>query len=110
MTDTAAQVANIFDQMPSKLNESAAAGMNNVIQYDLAGDGSATYHCKIEDGTCEVVEGTHEAPDMTVNMEAADFVALIDGSLDGMAAFMSGKLRVSGDMGLAMKLQTLFNA
>lgn len=109
MSDTANQVNEIFQAMPSKLNASAAAGMDNVIQYDLAGDGAATYHCKISGGACEVVEGAHDSPDMTVNMEASDFVSMIGGELDGMAAFMSGKLKVSGDMGLAMKMQSLFN-
>ena len=109
MSDTSAKVAEIFENMPSKLNATAAAGMDNVIQYDLGGDGGGVYHCKISGGACEVTEGAHESPCMTVNMEAEDFVSMIDGSLDGMAAFMSGKLRVTGDMGLAMKMQGLFN-
>jgi len=108
MSDTATKVTEIFDNMPANLNASAAAGMDNVIQYDLTGDGAASYHCKISDGSCAVSEGVHESPDMTVNMEASDFVSMIDGELDGMAAFMSGKLKVSGDMGLAMKMQNLF--
>lgn len=108
MSDTGTKVSEIFQAMPSRLNASTAAGMNKVIQYDLSGDGGGTYHCAIADGACVVNEGAHEAPDMTVTMEASDFVSMIDGSLDGMSAFMSGKLRVSGDMGLAMKLQTLF--
>ena len=45
---------------------------------------------------------------MTVSMAACDFVDMTEGRLDGMSAFMSGKLRVGGDMGLAMKLQNLF--
>lgn len=109
MSDTGTKVSEIFQAMPSRLNTSTAAGMNKVIQYDLTGDGGGTYHCAIADGSCEVNEGAHDAPDMTVTMEASDFVSMIDGSLDGMSAFMSGKLRVSGDMGLAMKMQTLFN-
>ena len=108
MSDTASQVGEIFENMPSKLNASTAAGMNNVIQYDLGGDGGGVYHCKISDGACEVGEGAADAPDMTVSMDASDFVSMIGGELDGMAAFMSGKLRVSGDMGLAMKMQSLF--
>jgi putative sterol carrier protein len=45
---------------------------------------------------------------MTVTMGAQDFVDMTSGKLDGMSAFMSGKLRISGDMGLAMRLQSLF--
>jgi len=43
-------------------------------------------------------------------MTAADYVELTSGRLDGTMAFMSGKLRISGDMGLAMQMQSLFRA
>ena len=68
----------------------AAAGLDAVIQFDLSG------------------EGTHDAPTMTVSMGAADYVELTSGQLDGMVAFMSGRLRIAGDMGLAMRIQNLF--
>ncbi len=105
---TAAAVKEIFDSMPSRLNTETAAGMDSTIQYDLTGDDGGKYYCIIKDGACEVVEGESDSPTMTVTMDAPDFVDLIGGNLDGMAAFMSGKLRIGGDMGLAMKLQSLF--
>ncbi|HVS13993.1 MAG TPA: SCP2 sterol-binding domain-containing protein [Thermoanaerobaculia bacterium] len=108
MTDTLDQVQTIFTEMPGRLNAQTAQGMNAVIQYDLNGDGGAQYYATIADGACTVTEGKHDAPTMTVMMAANDFVDLIEGRLDGMSAFMSGKLRIAGDMGLAMKLQSLF--
>ncbi len=110
MSDTAASVKDIFAQMPERLNASAAQGMDAVIQYDLGGDGGGTYHCQIKDGACTVGDGAHDSPSMTLIMDAGDFVDLIGGKLDGMSAFMSGKLKISGDMGLAMKMQSLFQA
>ena len=110
MSAIQAAVKSIFDQMPSKLNANAAAGMDAVIQYDLTGDGEGQYHCAIKDGACTVVEGPSDAPAMTVTIDAADFVDLIEGNLDGTSAFMSGKLKIAGDMGLAMKLGSLFSA
>jgi putative sterol carrier protein len=47
---------------------------------------------------------------MTLTMAAGDFVDLTQGKLNGMTAFMSGKLKIAGDMGLAMKLQSLFRS
>ncbi len=108
MSDTAAEVQTIFTEMPSRLNASAAAGLDAVIQYDLTGDAGCSYHCAIKDGAAVVTEGNHDAPTMTVTMDAADFVDLIGGKLDGMSAFMGGKLKIGGDMGLAMKMQNLF--
>lgn len=110
MSDTATAVNEIFAAMPQRLNAGAASGLDCVIQYDLAGDGGGTHHTVIKDGACEVHEGSHPSPTMTISMNASDFVDMTQGRLDGMSAFMSGKLRVSGDMGLAMKMQTLFNS
>ncbi len=108
MTDTAAAVSDIFAQMPGRLDPEAAAGLDAVIQFDLSGDGGGVWHCAISGGACAVGEGAHEAPTMTVSMEAADYVELTAGRLDGMTAFMGGRLRIAGDMGLAMKMQNLF--
>ena len=108
MTDTAASISAIFAEMPSRLDPEGAAGLDVVIQFDLAGDGGGVWHCAISDGACAVSEGPHDAPTMTVSMEAADYVELTSGTLDGMTAFMTGRLRIAGDMGLAMQMQNLF--
>jgi putative sterol carrier protein len=101
-------VKQIFDEMPTSFNPDAAKGMNAVIQFNLSGDGGGNYHTIIKDGKCSVQEGTHAAPNMTMTIGAQDYVDMITGKLNGQMAFMSGKLKIAGDMGLAMKLQTLF--
>lgn len=108
MSDVESAVQNIFDKMPERINPDAADGLEAVIQYDLSGEGGGTHHSKFSGGECTVCAGPHESPSMTVSMAASDFVDMIEGRLDGMSAFMSGRLRISGDMGLAMKLQSLF--
>jgi len=59
-------------------------------------------------GDSNVVSANNEAADCTVNVSMDDFQALISGHLNPMTAFMSGKIKVDGDMGVAMKLQSLF--
>jgi putative sterol carrier protein len=108
MSDTAGQIQTIFAEMPNRLNPTSAQGLDVIIQYDLSGDGGSQYYAVIANGACAMNEGKHDSPTMTVSMAASDFVDMIQGRLDGMSAFMSGKLRISGDMGLAMKLQSLF--
>ncbi len=110
MSDVGAQIKDIFEQIPGRLNPSAAAGMNATILYDLTGDGGGQYACTINNGACTVTPGATPAPAMTVTMTAQDFIDMLGGRLDGMSAFMSGKLRIAGDMGLAMKLQSLFRS
>jgi putative sterol carrier protein len=102
------QVKEIFNAMPANLNADAAKGMNAVIQFNLTGDGGGNYYVTIKDGTCTVTEGTHQSPNMTMTMAAQDYVDMITGKLNGQMAFMSGKLKIAGDIGLAMKMQSLF--
>ena len=102
------QVKEIFGAMPSQFNADAAKGMNSVIQFNLTGDGGGQYHVAIKDGACSVGEGAHASPNMTMTMAASDYVDMISGKLNGQMAFMSGKLKIAGDMSLAMKMQTLF--
>ena len=108
MADTAQAVKEIFSQMPANINPDAAKGMNSVIQFNLTGDGGGNWHVIIKDGTAAVNEGTHASPNMTMTIAAQDYVDMISGKLNGQMAFMSGKLKIAGDMGLAMKMQSLF--
>jgi putative sterol carrier protein len=101
-------VKGIFSAMPTNFNADAAKGMSSVIQFNLTGDGGGTYHVAIKEGTCAVTEGAHASPNMTMTMAASDYVDMINGKLNGQMAFMSGKLKIAGDMGLAMKMQSLF--
>ena len=98
----------IFAEMPANLNADAAKGMNSTIQFKLTGDGGGDYYVEIKDGTAKVSQGTAPSPNMTMTMAAQDYVDMITGKLNGQMAFMSGKLKIAGDMSLAMKMQTLF--
>ena len=106
--DTAAKVKEIFEVMPGQLNEETAKGMNSVIQLNLTGDGGGEWNVAIAEGKCDVTTGTHESPNMTMTLSASDYVEMIEGKLNGQMAFMSGKLKIAGDMGIAMKMQSLF--
>ena len=98
----------IFDQMPANLDPNAAKGVNATIQFNLSGDNGGQWYVAIKDGKAEVQQGTAPSANMTLSMTAQDYVDMITGKLNGQMAFMSGKLKISGDMGLAMKMQTLF--
>jgi len=99
---------DIFKEMPGSLYADAAKGMNSTIQFNLSGDNGGQWNVAIKDGKAEVNKGTAASPNMTLSMTAQDYVDMILGKLNGQMAFMSGKLKISGDMGLAMKMQSLF--
>ncbi len=105
MADT---VKEAFDAMPDNFKAEAAAGMNTVYQYCIEGEGGGEWNCVIADGALSVNEGKSDSPSVTLTMAAPDFLDLVNGKLNGQMAFMAGKLKIAGDMSLAMKLGAIF--
>jgi putative sterol carrier protein len=104
-------VNEIFQQMRDKVMSDPAkvASMQGSYLFELTGDGGGVYHAAFDHGAVDIAAGPIASPGCTVTMSAADFMALVDGKLNAMAAFMGGKLKVKGDMGLAMKLQSVLS-
>ncbi len=97
-----------FAMMPSRFRKEAAKGLNCVYQFDLSGEGGGKWHVVIKEDKCEVKEGAHPSPNTTITMSAQDYLDMVNGKLNGQVAFMSGRLRIGGDMGLALRMQSLF--
>ncbi len=98
----------VFEALPLAFQPDKAVGMDATFQFELAGEGGGTWVAKIASGQCTVTEGGIDRPSATISMEAADYVAIAQGKLDMARAFMGGKIKVKGDMGLIMKLPDLF--
>src|SRR2546421_12231143 len=68
------------------------------------------YHFTVANEAIDVKPGKHASPNITITMKESDYLDMVNGKLNGQMAFMTGKLKIAGDMGLALKLQTLFRA
>lgn len=101
-------VEEIFDEMPAAFLPEKAAGLNKTIQINLNGEGGGQWAVKIADGAVSVDAGQADAPHLTLRMDATDYVDLAHGQANAMALFMAGKVKVEGDISLAMKFQELF--
>ena len=101
-------VKEIFGGMAGTFNRDAAAGLNAVIQYNIEGPDGGNWYVVIKDQTCTVSEGVHSSPTLTMKMADKDWIAMCNGQLNGMTAFMTGKLKTTGDIMLAQRLTTLF--
>ncbi|MEL7024491.1 MAG: SCP2 sterol-binding domain-containing protein [Pseudomonadota bacterium] len=98
-------IKDLFSRLPQALDSDAAAGVDAVIQFNT----SEPRFVHIQDGAATVTSGTSEDAKVAITMSDDDLVALMSGSLDGMTAFMTGKLKVHGDLMFAQRISQLFN-
>jgi putative sterol carrier protein len=105
-------VKEFFDSLPEKLmaDPGKISGMQCVYQFNIDGEGGGRWFVTIDDGKVTVDEGGAENPDSVITMADTDFLGLISGSLAPQMAFMMGKLKVAGNMGLALKLGNFLKA
>jgi putative sterol carrier protein len=101
-------VKEFFQLLPGKLDTDAAEDIDAVYQFDLSGAQGGQYVLTVRQGLCKVTEGTHDDPHVILAMEGEDCIKVLNGQLSGQAAVMSGRIKVSGDIGLAMQLPSLF--
>ena len=90
-------------------NGGALASINATYQFNLSGDDGGTWVICLTDDKQSVAEGEDENAQCVISMTSGDFMGMIGGSLNPQMAFMTGKLRVKGDMALALKLQAILN-
>ncbi len=110
MSDIDAKIRKLMANMPEAFNPDKAAGVNATIVYNLTGEGGSVWTSRIADGKCTVEEGeTAENPTLKITMDAQDYVDMMAGRLDGMQAFMTGKIKVEGDIMLASRLMSFFS-
>jgi putative sterol carrier protein len=102
-------VKELFERMPTAFKPEAAPGVDAVIQFFLTGDQAADYYVTIADDTCKVDEGKHESPAASLTVDSSDYLDMVFGKLNPQLAFMQGKLKLSGDMGLLMRFQSFFD-
>ncbi len=94
-----------FETLESRVDTSKTAGMNNSYLFDIEGAGK--WKVDVADGKVSVSEGGEDA-DAVISTNDETFQQIASGEQNPTSAYMTGKLKVKGDMGAAMKLQKLF--
>ena len=98
-------VQEFFQTLESRADSSKTAGMTNSYLFNI--EGAGTWKVDVDDGTVTVTEGGDDA-DAVISASAETFQKIVAGEQNPTSAYMTGKLKIKGDKGAAMKLQKLF--
>jgi putative sterol carrier protein len=104
-------LGEVFERMPQRLKREKAAGVDAVIHWrigDRPDGGDDLYEIVIADGDCRVSRTATARPNVTFRIRASSFLRLIAGATTGVKLVLGRKLRVEGDMQLAMRVEGLF--
>jgi len=88
-------------------NSGPIAGATVIYQFDITGEEEGTFQLHLDNGTAKVVQDTNSPAACTLKMSFESFKKFLAGSLSGTMAFMTGKLKVDGDLGKALKLESI---
>jgi len=102
-------VSQLMEKMPGAFIPEKAQGVNAVVHFKFTGAEAGDWNATIKDGKVAVAQGAPAGQaNMTLTSDSQDYVKIFTGELDGMQAFMQGKIKLAGDLNLAMKLMQMF--
>lgn len=101
-------VDELFEALAGRLDAEAASGINRTIQWKITDLNPGVWAFRLLDGRGELIPGGVEMPDTTFLTTSDTWMGIAEGRIDAMRAFMTGKLKVQGDMMLALKVPKLF--
>ena len=96
----------LLKRLPTAFQPEAAGDTDCTVQFNI----STPMHVVIRNGTCAARDGAAGSPDVAITMEDEDLIALMKGDLNGMTAFMTGKLQLEGDLMLAQRMFGVFDS
>lgn len=100
-------IGQLIESLPGRSTPAQLRGFNAVVQVRSTGASGGEWVIVAKDGVCTVRSGKEDAADLTVSASADVWASLLSRKLDPAWAYMSGQLQVSGDIGLAMRLQSV---
>ena len=91
--------------LPARFKPEKAAGIEVVAQLHISGPEGGNWTVTVKNQNLEVVEGTSEAPDLTLKMSLPDFMNMVNGNLSAEKAFFTGRVQFKGNIAVALKLR-----
>jgi putative sterol carrier protein len=91
--------------LPRRFKPDKALGIDVTVQVNITGPNGGDWVVTIKNQKLEAKEGTHPSPTLELDMAETDYMDLVNGKMSGEKAFITGKLRFKGNIGLALKLK-----
>ena len=98
----------VFNSMRRSFRPGKAKGVHARYQWDLSGPNGGQWWIDVNDGTYKMGKGKIDHPSVTFVAKDKDWVAVSNGQLGGTWAYLTGRLKIRGDQGLARKLGEMF--
>ena len=105
MTDAKTPKEFFEKMLPSRFKPEKAAGIDVTVQINITGPNGGDWVVTIKNQKLEAKEGTHPSPTLELKMEEEDYMNLMNGKISAEKAFMTGKLKFKGNIGLALRLR-----
>jgi putative sterol carrier protein len=109
-TGTETVLDRIFEGMEQRFQPDRAQGVDATVQFVITDESvEHAYAVKISNGTCQIEKGRADNPKVTLTTDIVSFSKLVAGQAQGPQLFMSGKLKVSGDLMFSARIMNFFD-
>jgi len=98
-------IQEFFADIDNNFKKDKARGVTAVYQFEFSGPGGGDIHLNIQNGEVTVVEGKHTSPNTTYSVSAENYLKIINGQLSGRRAALTRKMKVSGSIPFALKME-----
>lgn len=101
-------VPAVFEAMSQNFNSANAGALDAVFQFNIGGDSGGQWSVAVKAGQCAIASGEHANPSVVLGLSDENWLKLVNGELNAMSAFMTGKIKATGNIMLASQLGKLF--